>query len=98
MFIVSLNYKVRTELVDQHLAAHSEFLKKQYALGYFLLSGRKIPRTGGIILAEVENRQILDHILAEDPFWVNEVADYQVIEIQPTMASPKLELLLKQSK
>ena len=33
------------------MAAHVAFLKKHYASGHFLVSGRKIPRDGGIIIA-----------------------------------------------
>jgi len=35
MVIVSLTFKVPTEVVDQHLKAHSEFLKSQYEQGNF---------------------------------------------------------------
>jgi uncharacterized protein YciI len=94
MFIVSLTYKVTTEVVDQHLAAHSDFLKNQYAQGNFFLSGRKVPRTGGMILCKVESRETLDLILKNDPFFINGVADYEVTELQPTMAAQGLEFLL----
>jgi uncharacterized protein YciI len=94
MFIITLTYKVPTEIVDQHLAAHSEFLKNQYAQGNFFLSGRKVPRTGGMIFAKVENRQVLDAILKCDPFNINKVADYEVTELQPTMTGSGLEFLL----
>ena len=94
MFIVSLTYKVPTEVVDQHLKAHSEFLKSQYELGNFFLSGRKVPRTGGMIFAKVDTRQALDSILKNDPFHVNGVADYEVTEFQPTMTANGLEFLL----
>jgi len=94
MFIVSLTYKVPTEVVDQHLAAHSEFLKNQYVQGNFFLSGRKVPRTGGMIFAKVETRQILDIILKNDPFFIHGVADYEVTELQPTMTAQGMEFLL----
>lgn len=94
MFIVSLTYKVSTEVVDQHLKAHSEFLKNQYELGNIFLSGRKVPRTGGMIFAKVDTRQALDSILKNDPFHMNGVADYEVTELQPTMTAKGLEFLL----
>ena len=51
MFVIELIYKVGLEEIDAHMAAHVRFLKKYYASGNFLVSGRKIPRDGGIILA-----------------------------------------------
>jgi uncharacterized protein YciI len=50
MFIVSLTYKRPLEEVYRHLDAHVAYLKQEYANGSFIASGRKVPRTGGIIL------------------------------------------------
>lgn len=95
MFVISLHYLVPTETVDLYLTAHSVFLKEQYERGYFLLSGRKIPRTGGLILAQAESRQQIESILCNDPFAQNGVAEYEIIEMQPTMAINELEFLVK---
>ena len=51
MFIISLTYTQSLEAIDQHLEAHVAFLKEQYAKGLFIASGRKVPRSGGVILA-----------------------------------------------
>ena len=51
MFVIELIYKVPLAEIDAHMAAHVKFLKKYYASGHFLVSGRKIPRDGGIILS-----------------------------------------------
>ena len=59
MFVIELIYKADLEEIDAHMAAHVRFLKKYYASGHFLVSGRKIPRDGGIILAVGESREEL---------------------------------------
>ena len=51
MFVIELVYSADLTEIDAHMAAHVAFLKKYYASGHFLVSGRKIPRDGGIILA-----------------------------------------------
>ena len=51
MFVIELTYKASLAEIDASMAAHVKFLKKYYAAGNFLVSGRKIPRDGGIILA-----------------------------------------------
>ena len=66
MFVIELTYKADLKKIDAHMAAHVRFLKKYYASGNFLVSGRKIPREGGIILA-VGKRQDIDAIVKEDP-------------------------------
>lgn len=77
MFIISHTYKGPLELADPYLKAHAEFLNKQYEPGNFLASGRKAPRTGGIILSTVADKNELVKIIEEDPFKKNQLADYE---------------------
>ncbi|PML79175.1 YciI family protein [Enterovibrio norvegicus] len=93
MFVVSLTYKVALSDVDQHIDAHIAYLEKQYADGHFLASGRKVPRTGGIILAQAKDREHLDTILRADPFYQADVADYDVMEFEPSMFAEGLDAL-----
>ncbi len=94
MFVVLLTYVAPLDVVDQHLPAHREFLSRNYAAGVFLLSGRKEPREGGVILAAGESRQELEAVLAEDPFHVHAVAEYQVVQFTPTMAADAFSKLV----
>ena len=85
MFIVDLNYIVSLDRVDAAIPDHVDFLKKNYASGIFLVSGRKVPRTGGVILAVAENKERLQAILDEDPFQQLGFAHYTVTEFVPSM-------------
>ena len=80
MFIVSLHYLVSTDIIDQHLEKHSQFLIEQYRMGYFIISGRQVPRTGGVIIATVKKREQLDRILMMDPFYQNNLVSYDIVE------------------
>jgi len=82
MFVIELIYKADLATVDAHMKAHVAFLKKYYASGHFLVSGRKIPRDGGIILAVGESRQEIEAIASEDPFCKHGLADVRVIEFR----------------
>lgn len=93
MFIVSLTYVKPLEEVDRYLAEHVEYLKEQYRLGNFLASGRKVPRTGGVILAKASSLEEIETIIALDPFYRHGVANYEVTEFTPTMTSPELAFL-----
>jgi uncharacterized protein YciI len=68
MFVIELTYKADLSEIDAHMTAHVAFLKKYYAAGNFLVSGRKIPRDGGIILAVGKSRRQIEAIAEEDPF------------------------------
>lgn len=94
MFIVSLHYLVPLAKVDTFIPEHIAFLDKHYAKGHFLLSGRKEPRTGGVILANVDSRELLDGILVEDPFFREKLARYEITEILPSKACAELGFLL----
>ncbi|SDC21345.1 YciI family protein [Acinetobacter boissieri] len=95
MFIVSLTYKVTLSEVDKHLKDHRKYLDHNYKKGIFIVSGGKIPRTGGIILANIDNRSKLDEILRDDPFKIQNVADYEITEFLPTKSSEELKFLCK---
>ena len=69
---------------------HADWLNRQYEAGYFLASGRRKPRTGGVIIARPMSRLKLDAILATDPFAMGKLARYEVIEFQATRTAPEL--------
>jgi len=82
MFVIELLYKADLKRIDAHMGAHMKFLHKYYAAGNFLVSGRKIPRDGGIILAVGESRDAVEAIAKEDPFYTKGLADIRVIEFR----------------
>ncbi|NBJ07535.1 hypothetical protein D1647_15330 [Alistipes sp. Z76] len=85
MFIAILTYKKPLGEVDRFLQAHREYLAKHYAAGDFIASGPQTPRVGGVIMIKADNREAVDAIIAEDPFHINGIADYQIVEFTPTM-------------
>jgi uncharacterized protein YciI len=82
MFIIELVYKADLAAIDARMAAHVTFLKKYYASGNFLISGRKVPRDGGIILAVGKSRQDIEAIIVKDPFYVHGLADFRIVEFR----------------
>jgi uncharacterized protein YciI len=82
MFVIELVYKTELTKIDAHMTAHVRFLKKYYASGHFLISGRKIPRDGGIILAVGNSRQEIEAIVREDPFHAHGLAEFRIIEFR----------------
>ena len=93
MYIVNLTYKVSLEAVDNYLDNHVEYLNEQYQLGNFHASGRKVPRTGGIILSKMSDKNELLKTIAKDPFKTNDLADYEITEFTPTKTCEELEFL-----
>lgn len=94
MFVVLLNYIKPMSEVDRFVEEHREFLKRHYASGNFLLSGRKDPRTGGVILAVAETRAEIEDIVQNDPFHREEIAKYEIVEFVPSMSAEFLAKLI----
>jgi uncharacterized protein YciI len=82
MFVIELTYKATLAEIDANMAAHVAFLKKYYAAGNFLISGRKIPRDGGIIVAMGKSREQIEAIIREDPFCELGLADFRIIQFR----------------
>lgn len=90
MFVILLNYIKPLSEVDRFIEEHREFLERYYASGHFLLSGRKEPRTGGVILSKAETRAEIESIVLNAPFNREKIAEYEIIEFLPSMAATHL--------
>lgn len=84
MFIVSLTYKKDISEVEIYIEEHLQFLDKYFAEKKFIFSGPKNPRTGGVILAHNIDKETLSKIIEQDPFYTNQIADFEITEVIPT--------------
>ena len=91
MFIIDLHYIVPLEELDEHQAAHAEYLEKYYKQNIFVASGRKVPRTGGIILALAESVEEIEKIIIEDPFHKHQLAKFKITQFLTSKYSPDLK-------
>lgn len=88
MFVVLLTYVKPLPEVDRHMRAHMEFLAEHYAAKTFIASGRRVPRTGGVILARCASKDALVEIMERDPFCRNGVATFEVIHFRTSQHDP----------
>lgn len=91
MFILNINYIKPISEVEQFLDSHILFLEKYYKSNKFICSGRKEPRSGGIILCNAENITEVNNIISEDPFFTKKIASYEIIEFIPSKYSEKFK-------
>jgi uncharacterized protein YciI len=91
LFVIELLYKVPLQKIDAAMTAHVRFLDKYYASGHFLVSGRKIPRDGGIILARGKDREEIEAIMREDPFCAKDLADVRIIQFRASQRAPDIQ-------
>lgn len=84
MFVIIISYKKSLEIVDHYLADHAAYLDNCYDNNYFIVSGRRNPRTGGVIFSQLTDRKELEKLLINDPFHLQGIADYDIIEFTPS--------------
>ncbi len=94
MFIVNIIYKKPLEIVDHYLAAHRDFLEEGYQKNYFIVSGPRHPRTGGILISHLKSREQLQAIIEVDPFYIHQVADYDIVEFNPVKYHPQFSYFI----
>jgi len=78
MFVIELIYKAPLEDIDAQMRAHMTFVRKHYAAGTFLISGRKIPRDGGVILALGKSRDEIEAMQRSGTRMQTPFAIYQI--------------------
>ena len=91
MFVIELVYTSDLTAIDAQMAAHVRFLKKYYASGHFLVSGRKMPRDGGIILAVGKDRSEIEAIVRQDPFCRHGLAEARIIEFRASQRADDIQ-------
>lgn len=94
MFVIILTYIEPLSEVDALMRRHMRWLDEHYAAGRFLVSGRQVPRTGGVILARGDDREAIEAIAASDPFVGGGVATVEVVQFQASQTAPGFDALL----
>ena len=97
MFIIDLTYIVPLEELDHYMANHVKYLRKYYKKNVFVASGRKVPRSGGIILALADSKEAVEKIIKEDPFYKHQLAEFTITEFLTSQYHPELKGFLTRS-
>ena len=94
MILVSLHYTVPIDQIDAYLEPHRALLNDLAARGIIICSGPKKPRTGGVILMNVDSINAAQHILSADPFMQQNLATYDYTEFTPVKCAPAFQVFL----
>jgi uncharacterized protein YciI len=79
MFVLISRFQQPLEEINRFLAPHSEWVQRHYASGRFLVSGRREPWVGGVIIARATSEEEMQEILAADPLQQLALVAYEVI-------------------
>jgi uncharacterized protein YciI len=87
VFVLLLTYTKPLADVDALMRRHVAWLDAQYDAGRFVVSGRRIPRTGGVILARGDDRDEIETLAANDPFVSGGVATCEIIQFRASQTA-----------
>ena len=94
MFVLLLTYVKPLAEVDALMRRHVAWLDEHYAAGRFLVSGRRTPRTGGVILARGDDREEIETLAASAPFVSGGVATCEIIQFRASQTADGFDALL----
>ena len=95
MYLIQVTYIKPISEIDKHLVDHRAFLDQYYASGKLICSGPRNPRTGGIILSNAKSLDEVWNFIHNDPFHINGIASYEVIEFNPIKYAKGFEPFVK---
>ncbi len=98
MFIFNLTYVKPISEVEKFLPAHINYLEEHYNSKDFICSGRKVPRTGGVILCNCNTKQDAEQIIERDPFFQKKIAQYEIVEFVPSKSLESFKAILTETK
>lgn len=87
MFLVDIQFTDPQQITAELTEAHKAYLAAQYQTNQLMFGGRKVPRTGGILLALHQQKSELVAMLEADPFMQSGAATYSITEFVPVMAA-----------
>jgi uncharacterized protein YciI len=90
-FIIFVTYKVPLSKIDEMLPEHRKFLQAGYDKRILLFSGPRNPRIGGIVAARADSLEDIKSFFANDPYYINNAADYEFFEFDPVKHQSFLE-------
>ena len=94
MFVVLLRFSGNKAQAGQHMDGHKAWIKRGFDDGVFLLVGSLQPNLGGGIVAYNTSLAELQERVNGDPFVAQGVVSAEILEITPSRADERLQMLL----
>jgi len=91
MFLIEITYTRPIEEIEAKTAEHRAWLDERIAEGLLILTGPKVPRTGGFLIARGgKSLEEVTAIMKQDPFAAHGLADYRIVEFAAGRINPAL--------
>jgi uncharacterized protein YciI len=94
MYLVDMSFTHLEKITPELTQQHKSYLEKEYQTNKLIFGGRKVPRTGGILISQHSNQEELKRVLDSDPFIQSGAVSYVITEFIPLMAAKDYQGLL----
>ncbi|WP_018656748.1 YciI family protein [Actinomadura flavalba] len=82
MFLLLNTYTAPLERIDELIPEHRAWVKDHFANGTFLFGGRRLPRTGGFVVAAGDDPDAIAALLADDPLVRHGVVEWHPVHVE----------------
>jgi uncharacterized protein YciI len=93
MFVVLLKFSGNETEASRYMEAHTEWIKRGFDDGVFLLVGILQPKLGGGIVAHNTSLTELQRRVAADPFVEQNIVSADILEITPSRTDERLKFI-----
>lgn len=97
MFLVDMTFTDMEKITAELTIQHKNYLEQEYQSNKLIFGGRKVPRTGGVLISQHASEEELKQVLDSDPFIKSGAVSYSITEFIPVMASKDYTQILTQS-
>ncbi|MDR1731499.1 MAG: YciI family protein [Synergistaceae bacterium] len=97
MILVVVSYVKPIGEVERFVTEHRAYLTKYMESRQIVLFGRRTPPIGGVILFNVNSAEEVDAIMKKDPFYLNGISKYELIDFTPSKIDERIAGILNKT-
>lgn len=93
MYLIAITYTQPLEAVERVLPAHRQYLRDAPLAARIVMTGRRSPPTGGLVMLRADSREEVDAFVRQDPYFTENVAAFEIVAFDVAQVAPGLETL-----
>lgn len=93
MYLVTITYTQPLEAVERVLDAHRQYLREAPLARRIVMTGRRRPATGGLVMLRADSRAEVEAFVQADPYCTEQVAAFEIIEFDVAQVAEGLASL-----
>lgn len=93
MYLISITYTQPLAAVERVLEAHRQYLREAPLASRIVMTGRRRPATGGLVMLRADSLAEVEAFVRADPYHTENVAAFDIVEFDVAQVAEGLEAL-----